>query len=67
MWVQEEPRNQGPWPHVGVRLKALLAKMQPKMCLTFTGRKESAVPAVGIAKIAQREKAEVLKKALAME
>ena len=66
VWVQEEPRNQGPWPHVGVRLEALLAKRGGvKDKVRFIGRRESAVPAVGVGKLFQMQKAEVLEEAFA--
>ncbi|KIJ23983.1 hypothetical protein M422DRAFT_195265 [Sphaerobolus stellatus SS14] len=60
-WVQEEPKNQGPWPHVGVRLESMLSKNGDK--LKFVGRKESPVPAAGVGKIAKQEKEEFLEKA----
>jgi probable 2-oxoglutarate dehydrogenase E1 component DHKTD1 len=61
VWVQEEPENQGPWPHVKDRLNNLLSKRGEGV--KFIGRKASAVPAVGVGKIARREKEEFMDKA----
>ncbi|GJJ14902.1 hypothetical protein Clacol_009172 [Clathrus columnatus] len=64
VWVQEEPKNQGPWPHVGVRLELLLKEYHGGLNhVTYVGRKESAVPAVGIGKLARAEKVDLLEKA----
>ena len=63
VWVQEEPRNQGPWSHVSIRLEELLTKRGVKDRLKFVGRCESAVPAVGVGKLFRKQKAEVLEKA----
>ncbi|KAF7299554.1 2-oxoglutarate dehydrogenase E1 component mitochondrial [Mycena chlorophos] len=46
-WLQEEPRNQGAWPHVAERL-ASVVKGRP---VVYKGRKESALPAPGIGKL----------------
>lgn len=50
-FLQEEPRNQGVWPHVKERLDAVLEQVGWKGCAEFRGRKESAVPAPGIGKL----------------
>jgi probable 2-oxoglutarate dehydrogenase E1 component DHKTD1 len=64
VWAQEEPKNQGPWPHVGTRLETVLkAKEGVKGRLNVVGRTESAVPAVGVGKVFQRQKVEVLEEA----
>ena len=44
VWVQEEPRNMGPWFFVRDRLEAALPKGQR---LRYAGRKEAAAPAGG--------------------
>jgi 2-oxoglutarate dehydrogenase E1 component len=44
VWVQEEPRNMGPWPFLHERLAALLQKSQT---LRYIGRPISASPATG--------------------
>ena len=44
-FVQEEPRNQGVWPHVKERVEVVLGGVM------YRGRKESAVPAPGIGRM----------------
>jgi len=44
VWVQEEPRNMGPWFFVQERLQAQLPK---GITLRYAGRKEAAAPAGG--------------------
>ena len=44
VWVQEEPRNMGPWTYVEPRLRALLPQGFP---LKYAGRPERASPAEG--------------------
>jgi probable 2-oxoglutarate dehydrogenase E1 component DHKTD1 len=60
VWVQEEPRNQGAWGHVGCRIESLLERMGVEVRLRYVGRRESAVPAPGIGGIYQRQQGEVL-------
>lgn len=66
-WLQEEPRNQGAWTHVGPRIKAVLEQLQmqdrgesggrdapwagAEAVVRYIGRKEDAVPAVGVGKV----------------
>ncbi|KAF8575257.1 dehydrogenase E1 and transketolase domain-containing protein 1 [Ramaria rubella] len=64
VWVQEEPKNQGPWPHVGVRLGVALEGRELRTGLQYVGRTESAAPAVGVGKVFQKQKVEVLENAL---
>ena len=47
-WVQEEPRNMGPWTFVRDRIQAILGDKQR---LDYAGRAESASPAVGSPRI----------------
>ncbi len=42
VWVQEEPKNMGPWPHLHTSLARHLGKM-PEFC----GRRPASAPAVG--------------------
>jgi 2-oxoglutarate decarboxylase len=44
IWVQEEPRNMGPWPFLHERLGALMKDGQK---LTYVGRPVAAAPATG--------------------
>lgn len=62
-WVQEEPRNQGPWSHVSVRFENLLTRRGKKDELKYIGRRESSVPAVGIGELFQKQKQKVLEEA----
>lgn len=55
VWAQEEPRNQGAWSHVAPRIDAILAEASERKAgastrLKYAGRKECAVPAVGVGK-----------------
>lgn len=50
-FLQEEPRNQGVWPHVKERLEVVLEQVGWKGHVEFRGRKESALPAPGIGKL----------------
>jgi probable 2-oxoglutarate dehydrogenase E1 component DHKTD1 len=62
-WVQEEPRNQGAWPHVGPRLGAVLEDVGLSSArVSYIGRRESEVPAVGVGKMHQGEVADLLEK-----
>ena len=62
-WVQEEPRNQGAYPHVSPRLDAVLegAGLSSTRVL-YVGRRESEVPAVGVAKMHQAEVADLMER-----
>jgi 2-oxoglutarate dehydrogenase E1 component len=42
VWVQEEPKNMGPWPHLHTSLARILGTM-PEFC----GRRPASAPAVG--------------------
>lgn len=63
-WVQEEAKNQGAFPHVGPRIQTLLDKMGSGKKLSYEGRKESAVPAVGVGKWHAAEHAALLESAM---
>src|SRR5690606_33827165 len=41
-WVQDEPENQGPWPHVALHLRDALG-----LPMTHVTRPESSAPSVG--------------------
>jgi 2-oxoglutarate decarboxylase len=43
-WVQDEPANQGPWPHLALHLPGNLERNLP---LSLVGRPESSTTAVG--------------------
>lgn len=62
-WVQEEPRNQGAWPHIRPRLDAVLKGVDLTSArVSYIGRRESEVPAVGVAKVHQAEVADVMER-----
>jgi 2-oxoglutarate dehydrogenase E1 component len=60
VWVQEEPANMGPWPHLRLRFGARLLNRFP---LTGICRPESASPATGSAAVHKREQALILEAA----
>jgi probable 2-oxoglutarate dehydrogenase E1 component DHKTD1 len=61
VWWQEEPRNQGGYTHVISRIGEVLKDIgeDPKD-LKYVGRKESAIPAPGIANMYRAQQAKVL-------
>jgi probable 2-oxoglutarate dehydrogenase E1 component DHKTD1 len=60
-WVQEEARNQGAWPHVSPRLDAVMQGTGISSTrISYIGRRESEVPAVGVAKLHQAEVADLI-------
>ena len=62
-WVQEEARNQGAWPHVSPRLDAVMECAGISSTRTsYIGRRESEVPAVGVAKLHQAEFADLIER-----
>jgi len=61
IWVQEEPRNQGAWPHVEPRMHTVLDGLSTRCVkVTYKGRMEDAVPAVGISKKYKEQQARVI-------
>lgn len=64
-WVQEESRNQGAWPHVEPRLRVLLEEISSKATIKYWGRREDAVPAVGVSKIYKEQQGKVISGAFA--
>ncbi|THH09666.1 hypothetical protein EW145_g1851 [Phellinidium pouzarii] len=55
-WLQEEPRNQGAWTHVEPRINNVLERIEGdgrngSRALRYIGRKEDALPAVGVGKV----------------
>jgi 2-oxoglutarate dehydrogenase E1 component len=61
VWVQEEPANQGAWPHLGYEF----ADLFPGRRVRRVSRAASASPAAGSAKKHQAEQAALLEQALA--
>jgi len=60
-WVQDEPANQGPWPH----LKLNLAPELGDVPFTLVSRDASAAPSVGQLRVHQSELAQLLEQAFA--
>jgi 2-oxoglutarate decarboxylase len=60
-WAQEEPANQGAWPHFGLALPELLPDLLPK--LTRVSRRAMSAPSSGSAKVHEVEQKELLDKA----
>jgi 2-oxoglutarate dehydrogenase E1 component len=61
VWVQEEPANQGAWPHLGYEF----ADLFPGRRVRRVSRAASASPAAGSAKAHQAEQAALVDQALA--
>jgi len=57
IWVQEEPRNMGAWNYIAPKLMDDLGEGQR---LSYSGRPESASPAVGSHKISVRQQKELV-------
>jgi 2-oxoglutarate dehydrogenase E1 component len=57
IWVQEEPKNMGAWNYIAPKLVNDLAEGQR---LSYSGRPESASPAVGSHKISSRQQTELV-------
>jgi len=61
VWCQEEPKNMGSWSFLWPRLLKQLGEGQD---ISYAGRRASASPATGSAKLHQMEQEELVKKAL---
>lgn len=61
VWVQEEPRNMGPWRFVQENMQELLA--DPRRELRYAGRPASASTAAGSLRRHMEEQAEVIEEA----
>ncbi len=59
VWVQEEPKNMGPWPHLQYRLARALGR-DPEYC----GRRAAAAPAVGSHRRHNEEQQQIIDSAL---
>jgi 2-oxoglutarate dehydrogenase E1 component len=57
VWAQEEPANMGPWTFVRERIRGLLL---PDQQLVYAGRRESASPAPGSARIHRKQQADLV-------
>ena len=69
-WVQEEPRNKGAWTHVNSRIDQVLERLcksglKVNLKTRYIGRKEDAVPAVGVGKLFKEQQMTIMKESLA--
>jgi len=62
-WVQEEPANQGAWPHYGLALPELLPELLGK--IKRVSRRAMAAPSAGSSKVHAVEQAELIEAAFA--
>jgi 2-oxoglutarate dehydrogenase E1 component len=62
VWVQEEPRNMGPWRYMRERMRWLGNK--PGRLIRYVGRPEAASPATGALKRHTAEQTEIVSTAL---
>jgi 2-oxoglutarate dehydrogenase E1 component len=58
-WVQEEPKNMGPWPHLQYTLARTLGRD-----LEYCGRRAAAAPAVGSHRRHREEQQQIIDSAL---
>jgi 2-oxoglutarate dehydrogenase E1 component len=63
VWVQEEPRNMGPWRFIEEQIQPVLEPSRRK--LRYAGRADSASPATGSLKRHQQEQADLIEEAFA--
>ncbi len=63
VWVQEEPRNMGPWRFVQERIQPLLN--ESRRVLRYAGRPESSSPSAGSLKRHQQEQIDLVEEAFA--
>ena len=63
IWVQEEPKNMGPWPTVSHWINATLG---PGQRLSFLGRPASGSPAAGSGRAHTMEQGEIIRRALGL-
>ena len=64
VWCQEEPRNQGAWYQIRLRLQEPL---RSRHTLHFSGRPGAAAPAAGIPKLHQIQQRKLVDQALGLE
>jgi len=64
MWVQEEPKNQGPWYYMEPRLRKIMQHLKRKDDVIYTGRAPSASTSTGYHKKHEEELQAFLKAAM---
>jgi probable 2-oxoglutarate dehydrogenase E1 component DHKTD1 len=65
VWLQEEPKNQGAFTHVALRIDGVLRELGVTSGVVYKGRKESAIPAPGIGKVYGAQQKAVVESAFA--
>ncbi len=61
IWAQEEPKNMGAWTFLEPRLRGLADELgRKKLEIQYVGRLDKASPAVGSAKLHDKEQGEIL-------
>merc|ERR1739845_74862 len=66
VWVQEEPKNMGPWFYVKPRFVTTAREgVDADVVMRYVGRRAAASPATGYAKLHAAEQSELLKVAIA--
>ncbi len=64
MWVQEEPKNMGPWHYIQDKIQPLLA--DSKRTIRYAGRQEGASPSAGSIKRHTQEQNDLVEEAFAL-
>ncbi len=63
IWLQEEPRNMGAWNFLNVRLNEILSENKKLICIS---RPEGASPAVGSAKLSNKQQINLVQDAFSI-
>lgn len=64
VWVQEEPKNMGPWSFVSSRLRTVMDELRDKRMVAYVGRPPSASPATGQFELHLQEMKTIIDEAL---
>jgi len=65
LWVQEEPKNMGPWQYVKPRFVTTAREgLNHDLVMRYVGRRAAASPATGYAKVHAAEQSAIIKEAL---
>eukprot|EP00931_Biecheleriopsis_adriatica_P005746 TRINITY_DN107227_c0_g1_i1.p1 TRINITY_DN107227_c0_g1~~TRINITY_DN107227_c0_g1_i1.p1 ORF type:complete len:1037 (+),score=180.25 TRINITY_DN107227_c0_g1_i1:57-3167(+) len=70
VWVQEEPKNMGPWSYIAPRFATALRELSPERHekeLRFVGRPAAASPATALFKMHKQEARAILEEALSFK
>ncbi|KAJ0404496.1 hypothetical protein ATCC90586_007753 [Pythium insidiosum] len=64
IWVQEEPKNMGPWSFVAPRLQTVMKELEETRSIAYVGRPPSASPATGQYELHLQEMKAIIEEAL---